>query len=113
MALTSAHLLKEKVPSLEKMATNAANRATADVGKALPADEKDKGLKLFEIVNQSLKRLRRDNAGRVTKTKTNQCFASLAKIAKLTPTTNRPFSEPPYILKREITYAVHCFVSIY
>ena len=67
MALTSAYLLKEKVPSLEKMATDAANRATADVWKALPADEKEKALKLFEIVNQSMKRLRRVKAGRVTK----------------------------------------------
>ena len=71
MELTSAYLLKDKVPSLEKMATDAANRATADVGKALPADEKEKGLKLFEIVNNSMKRLRRVKAGRVTKPKTN------------------------------------------
>ena len=71
MALTSAYLLKEKVPSLEKMGTDAANRATADVGKALPAEEKEKGLKLFEIVNQSMKRLRQVKAGRVTKPKTN------------------------------------------
>ena len=51
----------------KQMASDAANRATADGGKALPADEKEKGLKLFEIVNQSMKRLRRVKAGRVTK----------------------------------------------
>ena len=53
------------------MASDVANRATADVGKALPADEKEKGLKLFEIVNQSMTRLTRVKAGRVTKPKTN------------------------------------------
>ena len=72
MALTSAYLLKEKVSAIfRKMASDAANRATSDVGKALPADEKEKGLKLFEVVNQSMKRLRRVKAGRITKPKTN------------------------------------------
>ena len=59
------------MPSLEKLASDAVNRATADVGKALPADEKEKGLKQFEIVNQSMKRLRQVKAGRVTTPKTN------------------------------------------
>ena len=39
------------------------------MGKALPADEKEKGLMLFVIVNLSMKRLKRVKGVRVAKPK--------------------------------------------
>ena len=79
------------------MATGAANRATAEVEKAEPAHEKRKRLKLFDIVNQFMKMLRRVKTGRVTKSghqiyketqrqqensapRQEKCFALSAKI---------------------------------
>ena len=55
--------LNERVPTLDKKAEDLAQSAHADLCKALPEKEKTKGLQLFDIMNQSMKRTRRVNSG--------------------------------------------------
>jgi hypothetical protein len=70
MDLSANYLLTEKVPALEKVATELANKATTDFERALPTGDKTKGLELFNIVDLSMKKVKRVSKGRVTKPRT-------------------------------------------
>ena len=69
MDATARYLLDEKVKVLDKKATDMAQKTYADFEKALPQDEREKGLQLFSIVDQSMKKLKRVKGGRISKTK--------------------------------------------
>jgi hypothetical protein len=81
MDLSANYLLTEKVRALEKDASNLANKATLDFERALPAGDKSKGLELFNIVDTSMKRMKRVAKGRVTKPGTK--FAKTKPPAKI------------------------------
>ena len=69
MMATAEFLVTDRVPTLDKKAEDLAQAAHADLCKALPEKEKTKGLELFRIVNQSMKRPRRVKSGKVVKRK--------------------------------------------
>ena len=60
MDATASYLLDEKVKMLDNKATDMAQKTHADFEKALPQDEREKGLQLFNIVDQSMKKLTRE-----------------------------------------------------
>ena len=66
MDATAKHLVAEKVTSLDKKANNLAQQTETDLQKAIPEIEHKEGLCLFNIVNQSMKRLKRVKSGRVS-----------------------------------------------
>ena len=55
MLATADFLVGERLPDLDKQANNLAELALTDLSKAFPEEEKQKGLQLFSIVNQSMK----------------------------------------------------------
>lgn len=87
MDATANYLLTDKVKSLNKKANDLAQQTQADLGKAIPECERDDGLRLFNIVDQSMKKLKRVKSGRVTKPRTNPTKPALGK--KLKPTSKR------------------------
>ena len=70
MDATANYLLTEKMKDLDKTATDMAQKALSDFKKALPADDRDKGLELFNIVNQSMKTMKKQK--KVKKRRVNQ-----------------------------------------
>ncbi len=69
MDVTASYLLNEKVASFEKKASDLSETTLVDLKKAIPENERDKGVKLFSIVDQSMKRLKRVKSGKITKPK--------------------------------------------
>ena len=69
MAATANHLLTERMERLNKTATDMAQIAITDFEKALPANDREKGLELFNIVNESMKKQRRGKKRRTATTK--------------------------------------------
>jgi hypothetical protein len=85
MDATANYLLTEKVSTLDKMATDMAQKATLDFAKALPSEEKEKGLELFSIVDQSMKKLKkvkRVKGGKVTKPHSKKTGKLPGKVKK-------------------------------
>lgn len=66
MMATGNFLMDERLPQLDKQASNLAERALTSLSKAFPEEEKMKGLQLFNKVNKSMKR-RVDRNGKVAK----------------------------------------------
>ena len=66
MLATADSLVGERLPDLDKQAHNLAELALTNLSKALPEEEKQKGLQLFSIVNQSMKQ-RVNKSGKVVK----------------------------------------------
>ena len=66
MLATADFLVGERLPDLDKQANNLAELALNDLSKAFPEEEKQKGLQLFNIVDQSMKR-RVNKSGKVAK----------------------------------------------
>ena len=67
---TANYLLTEKMCDLDKTATDMAQKATLDFKKALPSDEREDGLRLFDVVDQSMKKHKKrkpKDIGKVTK----------------------------------------------
>ena len=70
MGATANYLLTEKMRDLDKTATDMAQKATLDFKKALPSDEREDGLRLFDVVDQSMKKHKKrkpKDRGKVTK----------------------------------------------
>ena len=67
MDATAKYLVAEKVTSLDKKANNLAELTQMDLEKAIPETEREKGLRLFHIVNHSMKRLKWVKSGRISK----------------------------------------------
>jgi hypothetical protein len=85
MDATANYLLTEKVSTLGKKATEMAQKATLDFSKALPSDEKEKGLELFAIVDQSMKKLKkvkRVKDGKITKPHSKKTGKLQGKLKK-------------------------------
>ena len=67
MLATADFLVGERLPDLDKQANKLAKLTLlTDLSKAFPEEEKQKGLQLFSIVNQSMKQ-RVDKSGKVVK----------------------------------------------
>tara|TARA_B110000881_G_C18537591_1_gene496681 strand:+ start:579 stop:1304 length:726 start_codon:yes stop_codon:yes gene_type:complete len=64
MDATANYLLAEKMKDLDKTATDMAQKASSDFKKALPYDDREKGLELFNIVNQSMKTVKKQKKGK-------------------------------------------------
>ena len=66
MLATADFLVGERLPDLDKQANKLAELTLTDLSKAFPEEEKQKGLQLFSIVNQSMKQ-RVDKSDKVVK----------------------------------------------
>ena len=71
MDATANYLLTEKMCDLDKTAKDMAQKATLDFKRALPSDEREDGLRLFDVVDNSMKKHRKrrkqNDRGKVTK----------------------------------------------
>ena len=108
MMATADFLVSESIQTLDKKAEDLVQAAQPDFSKALLEKEKDKGLQLFTIVNQSMKCVRRVKADKVVKPGLKSINKSSCRKLKLQISSTRAFFKVPQSSKgRDMTCSIH------
>ena len=74
MEATANYLATERVSELGQKADTLASSSQTKLEMALPVEDLVKGLKLFDIVNKSMKRLRQVKLGKISKPKSKKAI---------------------------------------